>query len=199
MKKFLRLIVKQWYLYLASAVALAFVIDYAITLINRPVNEETITLFVASESYDLSNLKKALDKEKPGYLREMNYIGVKSRTKTYDDRFKVYGTDNSDIVILPKSKINDSTVMRYYASFTEEYISTFIDSPSFYEVEDDHRYYGIRVHQVGEENNLITYSSEEYDDEYYAFFVKNSVHIGKLNHSSFTTAFNFVNIIKNEN
>ena len=130
---------------------------------------------------------------------KLNIIGVKSRTTTYDERFRVYGTDNSDIVILPKSKINDATVMRYYASFSEEFISTYIDNPSFYEVEDDNRLYGILVHQAGEENYLIDYKSEEYDDDYYAFFVKNSVHIGKLNHSSFVTALNFVDIIANEN
>ena len=198
MKKILYLILRQWYLYLASAVALFLVIDYALTLINKPINEETMTIFVASESYDLKHLKEALDKEKPSYLREINFIGVKSNTSTFDDRFKVYGTDNSDIIILPKSKIDDSTVMRYYASFSEEYISNFISEPSFYVVEEDQRNYGILVHQKGEENSLITYKSEEFDDDYYAFFIKNSVHIGELNNSSFTTAFNFVNIIKNE-
>lgn len=198
MKKIFRLFFKEWYLYLISGLALIFIIDYAYTLINRPINEETITLFVASDSNNSKKLREALEKEKPSYLRELNIISVKSQTTSYDDRFKVYGTDNSDIVILPKSKINDSTVMRYYASFSSEYISNHITNPSFYQVSEDNRLYGILVHQKGEENYLIDYKSEEYDDDYYAFFIKNSVHIGELNYSSYLTAFNFVNIIANE-
>ena len=198
MKKFLILVMHHWYLYVIALLMGVFVINYSIDLINKPRNEETITLFIAcSESGSSIELRKKLNEEKPSYLREINIFTVDQNSKDYDRYFTIYGMDNSDIVILPKNKIEDDVVTHYYASFEKEYIEEYVSPSSYYVSENNGLMYGIKVHSIGEENALINYRNDGFDEDYYAFFIKKSKHIGKLYQSEYVTAFNFINIIKN--
>ena len=199
MKKAFKIFIHNWYAYLLSLIAFTFILNYVVDFIDMPRNEETFTIFVASQEYELPKLAEKLAENKPSYLRQLVVASTNINDEVhYNKTFLVYGMDNSDVVILPKSKIDDTKVMRYYASFTDEYISTYIESSSYYVCEEDNRNYGMLVHSVGQDNNdLITYSTEEFDEDYYAFFIKKSKHIGELNHTDYVTAFTYVNIIKN--
>jgi hypothetical protein len=194
--KALRSIFKYWYLYVVTAVMGSFVINYTTRLINMPRNEETITIFVASISDSAPNLKPALEKAKPDYLREINIVTVKYNGYNFDSKYTAYGKGDADIIILPKSKINDSTLLTYYQPFQENFIDDYIETSGYYNHPQSQKSYGICVHTKGQNNNdLITYSDNSFDDDYYAFFAQGSKHIGELNDVKWTTAFSFVNII----
>ncbi len=198
MNKFLKLISRQWYLYLIAPIFSVFVINYTLDLVNKPRNEETITIFIASsESGSSSSLRETLTNNKPDYLREINIFTVQQDGNDFNRMFSIYGRDNSDIVILPKNKIDDAYVTSYYAPFSDEFMQEVLPNSKYYTSEETGKNYGIKLHSVGEENTLIKYKSETFDEDYYAFFMKNSKHIGELNNSSFTTAFSFIDIIKN--
>lgn len=196
--KTIKSILHHWYLYVISLVVAIFVIDYAVAIVDKPRNEETFTLFAATMSYDLSKVNKLLNENKPSYLRELNTCAAKyDEIEDFNRHFLLYGMDNSDIVILPEAIIEDSIVTMYYASFETTYLDDFISEGTYYQSKKDNKYYGVLIHEKGEENTIMTYKDEKHDENYYAFFPKTSKHIGKLNNVSWTTAFDFTEIIRN--
>ena len=58
---------------------------------------------------------------------------------------------------------------------------------------------GILIHDIGDaDNDLITFTNENYEDEkYYLFYRMNSFHIGKLNNGSYDTALQFTKLLLN--
>ena len=198
MKRFFALFIHHWFIYLATLLIGVFAINYSLDLINKPRNEETITIFIASSENGSSTLlRKKLNNEKPDYLREINIFTIKQDSNDFHRFFLIYGVDNSDIVILPKNKIEDEYVTSYYASFDTQYIEQYISVSEYYKSDVTNKTYGVKIHSIGEDNNLISYRNNDFDDDYYAFFIKKSKHIGELNNSKYTTAFTFINVIKN--
>ena len=64
----------------------------------------------------------------------------------------------------------------------------------------DNNDYGILIHKKGEQgDNLITYSlTSETDENYYIFFYWKSIHIGSLNETTYSTAFELMQVFNNE-
>ena len=60
MKNKIRKALRFWYIYLIVVVASVVGTFYYVDFINRPKNEETITLFVSSYSQNSDNLQKYL-------------------------------------------------------------------------------------------------------------------------------------------
>ncbi|MBQ7995755.1 MAG: hypothetical protein IJ247_06065 [Bacilli bacterium] len=198
MKRFVSSLARIWYVYVIVTVAGILLIDYAFNVINKPRNEETITLFVVSEGNDLKELKEKLEDNKPNYLREINIYGVRRESNEFSTYFDVYGKANSDVVILPESKIEEDVVFNHYSPFSFDYLNDYIDGLSTYRLEKNGLDYGVKIHSKGEDNGLIEYKSEGFDEDYYAFFVNGSLHIGEMSDSEYTTAFSFINIIRGE-
>ena len=196
MKKFFASISRIWYAYVIAIIVGVLLIDYGFNVINLPRNEETITFFIVSEGNDLSNLKGVLENNKPSYLREINVYGARRESAEFKTYFDIYGKANSDVVILPESKIDEDILLNYYSSFPIDYINTFMEEVETYKSEKNELHYGVKIHAKGEDNGLITYKSEDFDEDYYAFFVSSSIHIGKLASSEWATAFSFVSIIR---
>lgn len=197
MKKLIKSIIHNWYIYLTGLIVAIFVIDYSLTLLYMPRNEETFTMFLALANGDVTLLNRKLNNKKPDYLRELNTYGVKHNSDEFERYFKIYGHTTSDVVILPKYLVEEENVVRYYTPITNEIKNEYFKDYSFYKSGIDNNNYGVLLHSVGQKNNdVLSYYDKDFDDEYYAFFMKGSKHIGKLNNVKWTTAFDFVKLIK---
>ncbi|HAS56627.1 MAG TPA: hypothetical protein DD377_02755 [Firmicutes bacterium] len=193
MKKIKANVIKFWYLYLICLIIFPLLSSYVVELINKPRNEETISIFIGSCSSSSKELVDKLSQKKPSYLREINVRNYVYYGEDFSYFYSSFGKSEADLIILPESKINNETCAYYYAKLDP----ALFPNESFYFINENKECYGLLLHKKEEENSsLISYKDDTHDENYYAFFNRNSLHIGALNDSNWDTALSFYNIIK---
>ena len=194
LKQFFLNIGKHIWVYVLFCLASVFLSIYVIDLINKPRNEETISILVASYDDKCETFKTEVDKRRPRYLREIQYNTYSLLDDSFENYYLNLAYGLSDIVILPESKVNDSKVLDYYAIFNDEIKTKYFNNKEFYTLDD--KDYGVLIHKKGtEDNNLLKYYLDEKSDEnYYLFFYWKSKHIGSLNNTTYNTAFELMQV-----
>lgn len=197
-KRFFSNIGRHIWVYILFGVGCSLLSIYIIDLIDKPRNEETISILVASYDDKCQNFRDEVDKLRPDYLREIQYNTYSLLNENFDKYYSNLAYGLSDIVILPESQIVESKVKDYYAIFTDEIKTTYFNNKEYYSL--DNNDYGILIHKKGEQgDNLITYSlTSETDENYYIFFYWKSIHIGSLNETTYSTAFELMQVFNNE-
>ena len=187
MKNKIRKALRFWYIYLIVVVASVVGTFYYVDFINRPKNEETITLFVSSYSQNSDNLQKYLEEKAPSYIREINIIVANPKSTDLDYLMVNRGLNKADIFILPESYLFEDLINNQFVLLNEEILN------SYFSYQSDSYNKGILIHDIGEsDNSLMTFTNEKYDDErYYLFYRNNSIHAGGLNNSSYDTSLIF--------
>ena len=149
---------------------------------------------MASYDYKCEVFRKEVDKNRPDYLREIEFHTYSLLDNNFDDYYLNLAYGLCDIAILPESKVNDSKVQDYYAILSDEIINKYYTDNEFYTL--DEKDYGVLIHKKGlNDNNLLKYSlSEEMDENYYLFFFWKSKHIGSLNNTTYETAFKLMQV-----
>ncbi len=182
---------KYWPIYVLAAIAMP-IISYAIVeQIQKPKNEETISIFVGSCSADARYLKEKLNNNKPPYLLEINLYSYSYVDSTFSTYYQANGKMEVDLVILPESKIDDSSLITYYSPLDESHFSS-----DDYLSKDSQTHFGILIRTKGEMNSLLTFADDSHDENYYAFFGKSSKHGGSITNSQYETSLNFISLIK---
>ena len=182
---------KYWPIYVAAAIAMPFLSYVVVEQIQKPKNEETISIFVASCSADARYLKEKLNDNKPSYLLEINLYSYSYTEATFNTYYQANGKMDVDLVILPESKIDDTSLITYYSPLDESHYSS-----SDYLSKDSQTHFGILVREKGETNTLLTFVDETNDENYYAFFGKSSKHGGSITSSQYDTSLQFISLIK---
>lgn len=199
MKKVFSKILHTWYIYAVAIVATTAVVLITTNAVNRPINEETISIFVGSCGTSNSKLYNKLLEEKPSYLRQIKINSAVYFNQDYDYLYTTFGKTESDLVIIPESKISDEVVKYYYTPLNEEYMNSKLGEVSYYTPKDMDKPYGVLIRTIGnKDNNLITYTYDKYDENYYAFLNKKSFHAGENNNVDHDTSIKFIDIIKND-
>lgn len=104
---------KYWPIYAVTLIATP-ILSYAIVeQIQKPKNEETISIFVGSCSADARYLKEKLNGNKPSYLLEINLYSYSYIDSTFNTYYQANGKMDVDLVILPESKIDDASLITY--------------------------------------------------------------------------------------
>ena len=193
-KQFFLNIGKHIWAYALFCVACSLLSIYVIDLINKPRNEQTISILVASYDDKCEEFREEVDKRRPDYLREIQYNTYSLLDKNFESYYSNLAYGLCDIVILPESRVKDEKVQDYYAIFTDEVKTQYFPNKEFYTLEN--KEYGVLIHKKGlEDNNLIKYCLDENTDEnYYMFFYWKSKHIGSLNNKEYTTAFDLMQV-----
>ena len=182
---------KYWPVYVLAVIALP-ILSYAIVeQIQKPKNEETISIFVGSCNADARYLKERLSNNKPPYLLEVNLYSYSYVDSTFNTYYQANGKMDVDLVILPESKIDDASLITYYRPLDESHLSS-----SDYLSKDSKTHFGILIRSKGEANSLLTFSDDSHDENYYAFFGKSSKHGGSITNSQFDTSLQFISLIK---
>ena len=193
-KRFFFNIGKHIWVYALFCAACSLLTIYVVNLINKPRNEETISILVASYDDKCEEFRKEVYSRKPDYLREIQFNTYSLLDSSFENYYSSLAYGLCDIVILPESRVNESKVQDYYAIFTDEIKTQYFNSKEFYTL--DGKDYGVLIHKKGaEDNNLLTYSlNEQTDENYYLFFYWKSKHIGFLNNTTYYTAFELMQV-----
>lgn len=185
---------KWWYLYLISLVLLPFLSWYLVHTINLPRNEETFSVFIASCDTSTSALRFAFEKKKPSYLRETTIRSYVYFENSFQQYYSISGKNGSDVVILPESKIVSETVIYYYEKLDS--LFPIAEKETYFIPKGMSSPYGIRIHSKEEkENNLIAYSDDTHNEDYYIFFKKGSCHLKE----PYKTISIFLGVLREEN
>lgn len=171
---------RYWYVYLLLIASSIIGTIYYCDFINRPKNEETINLFVASYTQKSEPLYDYLKEKAPDYLREINITLVNPKSADFGYFMVNKGLNKADIFILPESYLFDDLLNNQFVTLNEEVID------SYFTYTTDSSNHGVLLHDVGNnDNNLLQFKSEQYTDEkFYIFYRVNSLHIGDLNSKS---------------
>ena len=168
-KQFFLNIGKHIWVYILFCVGCSLLSVYVVDLVDKPRNEETISILVASYDSECQEFKEKVNARKPKYLREIQYNTYSVLDSNFERYYSSLAYGLCDIVILPESQINVSKALDYYAIFDDEIKNQYFPDKEFYSVEDND--YGVLIHKKGEENKLLTYYlSNEDDENYYLFF-----------------------------
>lgn len=192
MNKILLALKKHWYVYLLAIIVATSLSIYWCNFVTRPVDEQTITLFIGSYSLDKEALSNKLNEVKPDYLKEINIVSVKTGSSDFGYYFVNNGLNKADIFVLPESYVTEDMMNKQFATLNSSYLTT------YFEYESDSSNHGINIHKVGQEDKEIFTFTEEgkTDENYYLFFRTNSIHIGEMSNSNFDTAIKFAKVIK---
>lgn len=198
MKNVISKILHTWYIYLLAIISVVAIVLISTNSINRPINEETMSIFVASCQSSNGKLYNKLLNEKPDYLRQIKINSAVYFGNDYDYLYSTFGKTECDLVIIPESKIADEAVKYYYTPLNEEYMNSKLGEVGYYTPKDMDKPFGVLIRSTGEEgNNLITYSTEGHDENYYAFLNRKSFHAGENNKVEHDTSIKFIDIIMN--
>lgn len=195
-KQFFINIGKHIWAYVLLCVACSLLSVYVVNLINKPRNEETISILVASYDDKCEEFRNEVTSRKPDYLREIQFNTYSLLNNNFENYYINLAYGLCDVVILPESKVHDSKVQYYYAIFTDEIKTQYFSNKEFYSL--DGKDYGVQIHKKGQEdNNLLKYYLDEQTDEnYYLFFYWKSKHIGALNNTTYNTAFELMQVFQ---
>lgn len=178
-----------WYLYVFLPLLGVVFLCYSTYLVNKPRGIETISIFIGSLSTSSASLRETLEENQPSYLREIAIRSYDYNDSNFSSCYSNFGRSDADIIILPESKLNEETIMYYYAKLDESKIN----ASKFYYPGTSSSPYGFLIHSNEKINNsLIEYSNGKYNEDYYAFFNKNSLHLGK----EVDTCMRFVSLTK---
>lgn len=192
MPKTIRNIARYWYVYIVAIVAGVIGSIYYCEFINMPRKQETISLFVSSYSNDPTNLHKFLNEKKPDYLREINITMISPKSGDFDFFMVNKGLGKADIFILSESYLFEDLTNKQFANLNEEYLNTYFT----YSTDESGK--GILIHSAGsEDNDLMTFHNDKYDENFYLFYRKNSLHIGELGKKKWDTAIAFTKELLN--
>ena len=180
MKSKMKHLLRFWYVYLFIIASSVVATIYYCNFINRPKNEETINLFIASYTSKSEPIYDFLKEKSPGFLREINITLTNPKSADFGYFIVNKGLNKADIFILPESYLFDDLLNNQFALLNEETTS------SYFNYTADSSNHGVLLHDVGgEDNNLLQFRSEQYEDEkFYIFYRVNSLHIGALNPDS---------------
>lgn len=193
-KQFFLNIGKHLWAYALFCLAGSLLSIYIVDLINKPRNEETISILVASYDDKCETFRNEVNQRRPKYLREIQFNTYSLLDERFEDYYLKLAYGLSDIVILPESKVNESKVQDYYAIFNDEIKTKYFPNKEWYTLDD--KDYGILIHKKDtEDNHLLTYClNEQTDEDYYLFFYWKSKHIGSLNNTTYNTAFELMQV-----
>ena len=197
-KKIFANLLKKLWIYILVILGATIISCYSIDLIVKPRNEQTISMFVVSDSYDISSFEQKIWEKAPDYLLEIIPYVYTRESENLMYLYSTFGYSLADIVILPNNMVDNNIVKQSYEIINDNIINIWFKTMDGYFV--DNNRYGIKIHNAGtQDNNLLVYSnSVEKDEDYYAFFKKNSLHIGELSGSIFNTSFEIIQIFNNE-
>ena len=198
MKRIIKNILHHWYLYVFASVSTTAVVVMTTNAINRPINEETISIFVGSCGSSNTKLYNKLLEDKPSYLRQIRINSAVYFNSDFGYLYTAFGKGESDLVIIPESVIVDDVVKYYYTPLNESYMNSKLGEVTYYTPSDMDTPYGVLIRTKGDtSSNLIAYSNETHDENYYAFLYKKSFHAGENNKVEHDTAIKFIETIKN--
>lgn len=190
MKKFLNKIGKNFWAYVAWLVVVIVIWIWVFELITRISPKDKVTVFFGTYSEEFEKTDVLIE-NRPDYLKTVEVFAFMPTQIYFDVFLQVHGYEESDIIILPESRLSKDKCADYYAEISIPYQNQF-ENLGFFTVGE--KVYGIKIHDkdshesaidcldFGEGRKTEGEDGEVYDPEenYYLLFNKNSYHLGNL-------------------
>ena len=172
----------KWYLYVFLLIVFIVLDILIISYIIKPKNNEKVTIFVGSSKVNTDLLEDKIYSLNDNNLKEVNILDYSPDDYYFGVSLTSAGVVNTDLIIVPLDKINESFAAQYCKRIDEmefdiNYDFEFISYSSIN--------YGIKVYSKDLNISLfekyITYNEEESEYlEYGLFFNKDSVNLKDL-------------------
>lgn len=172
----------KWYLYVFLLIVFIVLDILIISYIIKPKNNEKVTIFVGSSKVNTDLLEDKIYSLNDNNLKEVNILDYSPDDYYFGVSLTSAGVVNTDLIIVPLDKINESFAAQYCKRIDEmefdvNYDFEFISYSSIN--------YGIKVYSKDLNISLfekyITYNEEENEYlEYGLFFNKDSVNLKDL-------------------
>ena len=172
----------KWYLYVFLLIVFIVLDILIISYIIKPKNNEKVTIFVGSSKVKNDLLEDKIYSLNDNNLKEVNILDYSPDDYYFGVSLTSAGVVNTDLIIVPLDKINESFVAQYCKRIDEMEIKINYD---FEFISYSSINYGIKVYSKDLNISLfekyITYNEEENDYlEYGLFFNKDSVNLKDL-------------------
>ena len=172
----------KWYLYVFLLIVFIVLDILIISYIIKPKSNEKVTIFVGSSKVNTDLLEDKIYSLNDNNLKEVNILDYSPDDYYFGVSLTSAGVVNTDLIIVPLDKINESFAAQYCKRIDEmefdiNYDFEFISYSSIN--------YGIKVYSkdlnISLFDKYITYNEEESEYlEYGLFFNKDSVNLKDL-------------------
>ena len=203
---FAAFIARNWFFYVLWIVIVVFAWEGIFAYLTKYKDEESVYCFFGVENVSTDALYDDLNRAKPEYVKNVDITARSSRTDGFDLLFYTDGRQNGDVFVLPDSFCEPSTMRSCFypmdRSVVEELFGKETDC-GIAVIED--KVYGIKVYDKNTDTAIASeYFDYAYTDsdgvkqavgDYYLFFGKNSLHLGRLSGSKLDGAIVFAKVI----
>ena len=172
----------KWYLYVFLLIVFTVLDILIISYIIKPKSNEKVTIFVGSSKVNNDLLEDKIYSLNDNNLKEVNILDYSPDDYYFGVSLTSAGVVNTELIIVPVDKINESFVAQYCKRIDEMEIKINYD---FEFISYSSINYGIKVYSKDLNISLfekyITYNEEENEYlEYGLFFNKDSVNLKDL-------------------
>ena len=172
----------KWYLYVFLLIVFIVLDILIISYIIKPKSNEKVTIFVGSSKVNNDLLEDKIYSLNDNNLKEVNILDYSPDDYYFGVSLTSAGVVNTDLIIVPLDKINESFAAQYCKRIDEMEIKI---NYNFEFISYSSINYGIKVYSKDLNISLfekyITYNEEEKDYlEYGLFFNKDSVNLKDL-------------------
>lgn len=169
----------KWFIYLLTAIVILFSWYLAFNSYYGVKADEKVSIYIGSSFVKINELKSILeanvDDER---LRQVNVNYDNNSDDDFYLKLNTRGLVNTDIVILPKSVVDDLNPLYLFAALDKELLIYYFDVDNYTYLYQNGICLGLVI-----KNDNISLLSEYitfYDEEYYLFINKNSHNLGEL-------------------
>lgn len=179
MKKIFEKIGRDVWFYIAWIATVCVLWTAVFGIITRVRDEEKIVVFIGtrSQSFDkYSELKESC----PEYVLELELNVYSVEEKNFSQLLSVFGTGESDVLILSETYLQNESSAIVYAEIPSEYISLFSNLGTF---EVDGKVLGLKIHDKDTHESIVScldFGTGDTEENYYLVFNRNSLHLGVL-------------------
>ena len=162
-----------WPVYLVTSLVIGLGLFFLFKVTHKTPLYKTLTLFVSGEVKDHKGLRNDLLETYKSYdLKTVSCISASPSDANYNSKLTIPGYNSADILIIPKSKLNDVVVSAFGLEITDEIKDSYYANNSFY-IQEEKRF-GIKLDNE-KVNNYFSLPSEEL----YIVINAKSVNIGE--------------------
>jgi len=168
----------NWYVYIIAIVGFSLITVWIANLKTRNQPYEMVTIFSGVPSIDTKKTTQVITENDPDKsLREVRILDYDPNDSSFGTILTSAGTYNTDIVIIPINKANESFCAQYmldltgYQSFIEQNIGTY----NYVTIGEYNRKYAIEVYNEDTGVNLLSkfikYKADGYTYKQYGLFI----------------------------
>ena len=197
---------KNWLIYLLWIVVVVFAWEGIFQFLTKYKDEESVYCFFGVEKISTDAIYDDLKSAKPEYVKNIDITARSSRTEGFDIVFSTDGIEHGDVFVLPDS-FCETSMMQYcfYPMDISVVKELFGEDADCGKAVVGDKVYGIKVYDKETDTAIASeYFDYTYTDregvkqavgDYYLFFGKKSLHLGKISGSDADGAIVFAKVI----